>query len=104
AAGNPHSGDISAQAVPGLRADREVAGFTATAMGGAMLNGHEVTVVGMRRVSGDVTPPVLAGRLPRGPGEIALAGRELRALHTRVGDVVTARGARRSAGLRVTGQ
>jgi hypothetical protein len=99
--GNPHSGDFSAQAVPRLRADAGVAGFTATAMGGARLGGRDVLIVGLRRMRGDVAPPVLAGRLPRGPREIALGGRELRALGKRVGDLVTAGGA---VPLRIVGQ
>ena len=37
--GNPHSGDVSAQAVPRLRADAFVSGFTVTAMGDALLDG-----------------------------------------------------------------
>jgi hypothetical protein len=102
--GNPHSGDISAQALPRLRADAGVAGFTATAMGGARLGGRDVLIVGLRRVRGDVAPPVLAGRLPRGPREIALGGRDLRALHKRVGDLVSARGAGGDAALRIVGQ
>ena len=62
--GNPHSGDISAQAVPRLRADRFVSGFTVTAMGDALLDGRDdVTIVGLQTVRGRVVPPVLAGRL-----------------------------------------
>jgi predicted lysophospholipase L1 biosynthesis ABC-type transport system permease subunit len=104
AVGSPHAGDISGQSEPELRADRDVAGFTATAIGAARVHGDDVFVLGLQRVTGDVAPPVLAGRLPARPGEIALAGRELRALHTRVGGVVTARGPRGPVRLRVTGQ
>ena len=64
-------------------------------MGDAQLDGrNNVTIVGMQTVTGDVVPPVLAGRLPDAPGEIALGGRELRALRKRVGDTITARAAR----------
>jgi hypothetical protein len=103
--GNPHSGDVSAQAVPRLRADRFISGFTVTAMGDALLDGrHDVTLVGMQSVTGHVAPPVLAGRLPRAPGEIALGGRELRALGKGVGDTVVASGPHGPVTLRITGE
>jgi hypothetical protein len=103
--GNPHSGDISAQAVPRLRADTFVSGFTVTAMGDALLDGRDdVTLVGLQTVTGRVVPPVLAGRLPTAPGEIALGGRELRALGKRVGDTVLASGPHGRVPLRVTGE
>ena len=103
--GNPHSGDISAQAVPRLRADTFVSGFTVTAMGDALLDGRDdVTLVGLQTVTGRVVPPVLAGRLPDAPGEIALGGRELRALGKSVGDTVLAKGPHGQVPLRVTGE
>jgi hypothetical protein len=103
--GNPHSGDVSAQAVPRLRADMFVSGFTVTAMGDALLDGRDdVTLVGMQAMRGRVVPPVLAGRLPRAPGEIALGGRELRALGKSVGDGVVASGPRGPVTLRITGE
>src|SRR5262249_9930619 len=76
--GNPHSDDVSAQAVPLLRSDNFVTGFTVTAMGDVVLDRHDVTLVGLQTVRGQVVPPVLAGRLPRTGNEIALGGRELR--------------------------
>jgi putative ABC transport system permease protein len=103
--GNPHSGDVSAQAVPRLRADTFVSGFTVTAMGGVRLDGRDdVTLVGLQTVTGRVVPPVLAGRLPDAPGEIALGGRELRALGKNVGDTVLASGPHGPVPLRVTGE
>jgi hypothetical protein len=104
AVGNPHSGDISGQTVPKLRHNRDVAGLTATAMGAGRLDGHDVPVVGLEPVTGAVAPPVLVGRLPRAPGEIALGGRELRALHRHVGDRTIARGARGPVTLHIVGQ
>jgi hypothetical protein len=103
--GNPHSGDVSAHAVPRLRADGFVSGFTVTAMGDALLDGRDdVTLVGTQTVTGHVGPPVLAGRLPRAPGEIALGGRELRALGKGIGDAVVASGPHGPVTLRVTGK
>jgi hypothetical protein len=103
--GNPHSADVYQQAVPRLRADRFVSGFTVTAMGDAMLDGRDdVTVVGLQTVTGLVVPPVLAGRLPRGPHEIALGGRELHTLGKSIGDTVAARGPHGPVTLRITGE
>ena len=103
--GNPHSGDVSAQAVPRLRADGFVSGFTVTAMGDALLDRRDdVPLVGLQIVTGRVVPPVLAGRLPDAPGEIALGGRELRALGKSVGDTVVASGPHGPVTLRVTGE
>ena len=103
--GNPHSGDISAQAVPRLRADEFVSGFTVTAMGDVLLDGRDdVTLVAMQTVKGQVVPPMLAGRLPRTPDEIALGGRELRALGKGVRDSVLARGVHGPVRLRITGE
>ena len=74
AVGNPHSGDTSAQAVPRLRADTFVSGFTVTAMGDVLLDARDdVTLVAMQTVKGQAAPPVLHGRLPHAPDEIALA-------------------------------
>jgi hypothetical protein len=103
--GNPHSGDVSAQAVPRLRADGFVSGFTVTAMGDALLDRRDdVPLVGLQIVTGRVVPPVLSGRLPDAPGEIALGGRELRALGKSVGDTVVASGPHGPVTLRVTGE
>jgi len=103
--GNPHSGDVSAQAVPLLRSDDFVSGFTVTAMGDLVLDGnHDVTLVGLQTMRGQVVPPVLAGRLPLAGNEIALGGRDLRALGKAVGDTVLAHGLHGPVQLRITGE
>ena len=104
AVGNPHSGDTAAQTIPKLRANASLAGFTATALGDGDIGGQDVPVVGIRPLRGHVAPPLLDGRLPHGPREIALSGGELRALHTGVGGLVRARTSRGMVTLRVTGQ
>ena len=104
AVGNPHSRDTSGQTVPKLRQDPGVAGLTATAMGERRLDGRDVLIVGLQPVTGGVGPPVLAGRPPQDPAEIALGGRELQSLHKRIGDIITARGARGPVALHVVGQ
>ena len=73
--GNPHSGDVSAQAVPRLRADGFVSGFTVTAMGDALLDRRDdVPLVGLQIVTGRVVPPVLAGSLTRPARSRSAAG------------------------------
>ena len=104
AVGNPHSGDTSAQTIPKLRADAGLAGFTATGLGGGVIGGQDVPVVGLQMLRGHVAPPLLDGRLPSGPREIALSGGELRALHRSVGGLVSAATARGLVALRITGQ
>ena len=104
AVGNPHSGDTAAQTVPKLRANASLAGFTATALGDGAIGGRDVPVVGIQPLRGHVAPPLLDGRLPRGPREIALSGGELRALHRGVGGLVRARTTRGMVTLRITGQ
>ena len=75
-----------------------------TLLGDGDIGGQDVPVVGIRPLRGRVAPPLLDGRLPRGPREIALSGGELRALHTGVGGLVRARTTRGMAALRITGQ
>jgi hypothetical protein len=104
AVGNPHSGDTSAQTEPQLRKNPDVAGFTATAVVDGRLGGRGVPIAGMQPVTGAVAPPVLAGRLPRTSGEIALGGRELRALHKSIGGLTMARGASGPVALHIVGQ
>jgi hypothetical protein len=104
AVGNPHSGDTAAQTIPKLRANASLAGFTATALGDGDVGGQDVPVVGIQPLRGHVAPPLLDGRLPSGPREIALSGGELRALHTGVGGLVRARTTRGVVTLRITGQ
>jgi hypothetical protein len=104
AVGNPHSGDASAAIERGLRGDPDVTGYTATTLGETRVSGRDLQVVGFDAVRGDVVPPVLSGRLPLAPDEIALGGADLRALHQHVGGTVLAGTARRVVRLRITGQ
>jgi len=88
--GNPHSNDIRDSAVSALSANPDVAGFSGLAgPAGARINGHDVSVMGIEAVKGDVLPPFLEGRAPSAPDEIALAARDLRAAHAKVGQTVS---------------
>jgi ABC-type lipoprotein release transport system permease subunit len=102
--GNPHSGDISRVSEARLGQNPDVTGFTATAQGEILLDGRDLALVAMQPVRGQVGLPLLAGRLPRTSGEIAVGGRDLTALHKRVGDTVTARGPHAARTLRIVGQ
>ena len=104
AVGNPHSGDASVAIERGLRGDPDVTGYTATTLGQTRIAGRDLQLVGFDAVRGDVVPPVLSGRLPQAPDEIALGGADLRALHQHVGGTVLAGTARRGVRLRITGQ
>jgi len=106
AVGNPHSGDASARIERGLRSDPDVTGYTATTLvdSATGINGRAVQIVGMSEIRGQVAPPLLAGRMPQAPDEIALAGTDLRALRQRVGGTVLVRAAGRAVRLRITGQ
>ena len=87
--GNPHSDDVSARAIPLLRANRSVAAFSAETRGTIVLDGHyPVDTLGIEHVVGDVAPPILEGHEPRQTDEIALGAKALRALHKKVGDPV----------------
>jgi len=89
AVGNPHSDDVSAHAIPLLRKDPFVAGFSAEMRGGVRLDRHiEVVALGLDMIVGHVSPPILEGRAPHAPDEVALGTKSLRAIHKRVGDTV----------------
>jgi ABC-type lipoprotein release transport system permease subunit len=66
----------------------------AVGMGGAgspiAVEGRRVDVIVLSPVKGDVTPPILDGRAPYGPNEIALGSRTMRTLGVEVGDMVEA--------------
>jgi len=89
AIGNPHSGDVRAQYDRMLRADPDVAAFSATTMGGGPITSHDIVIAGIDPVVGNVLPPFLQGRMPRAPNEIAFGGIELRRLGKKVGDTIT---------------
>lgn len=89
ALGNPHSDDVSARAIPLLRGKSFIAGISAEAFGTVVLGKRDQTIaLGLDRVSGDVGPPILEGRAPRGSDEVALGTKALRTLKKHVGDTV----------------
>ncbi|MFL5798278.1 MAG: FtsX-like permease family protein [Actinomycetota bacterium] len=68
-----------------LKHDAGVAGYTRGGFVGVRIAGSDVFGV----LTGGATDPVIvAGRAPRGPGEVALGSGSLRAAHARIGDTV----------------
>jgi hypothetical protein len=94
-----HFGGISAQTAPRLQNDPDVAGLAATVMTEGHLDGPQRHRRGPAVRHGERNSLVLAGRLPSTPDEIAPGGRDLRALRKRVGELITARGARGSVAI-----
>jgi putative ABC transport system permease protein len=92
AVGNPHSGDVRAEATRKLAADPMVAGYTAVAgpvdvhVSGSRTDGG---LVELDPIHGDLYPPVTAGHAPMGADEVAMGALTLRQLHKSVGDAVT---------------
>lgn len=89
AVGNPHAKDDATRAIPLLRDASFVGGASAEAFGSIVVDGRvQVTSLGLQRITGEVTPPMLGGRAPRKPGEIAFGTKALRVLKKKVGDSV----------------
>lgn len=86
--------------------DPAIAEFATGALGVPLaVNGARVDAVALDPGRGTVLPPIVEGRAPDRPGEIALGARTMRALHLEIGEAVAVRvadaGARR---MRVVGK
>jgi hypothetical protein len=105
--GNPHTQvDTRAQSTPFFSATPAVAGFvgiTGEPGGSARVNDTFSAIVGFDGPLDRMALPVLAGRTPRNPDEVAMGTRTLDAAHARVGDEVTIEGDLGSARYRVVG-
>jgi hypothetical protein len=73
---------------PALEEDAAVEGWSALAFGSLEVDGRQVAAIGLTTVRGDVTPPVLSGRLPRGEDEIVLGRSTLADAGAGLGDRV----------------
>lgn len=85
-------GQVGGKARGVLGADPAVRAFslgswTAT----VVVDGSRMDALALDAVEGDVLPPVIAGRRPAGPGEIAVGDRSLRKLGRSIGDTVSVR-------------
>ena len=86
---NAGFGTIPAQpASDRLRDSPDVDEFSGGVVGELSVDGVPVPAIGIDRAKGNVTLPMLEGRVPAGPGEIALGSRTLRNVGARVGDMV----------------
>lgn len=66
--------------------------------------GRFVAVLGWQKVKGDVSPVVLDGRLPAGPGEIALASETMAQADAQIGGELVVDGGQRRVRERVVGR
>lgn len=93
--GNPNdSADAEAKGSPLLAADRMVQAYSAVGVLGSVEVGH-VTIPQLLvfdQIRGSVHPPILDGRGPSAPDEIALATRTMQVLHKRIGQSVRVTG------------
>ena len=109
AVGNPFTGDVSRQVLSRLPDEPYVGAvaagnvYTSVRVGGPK-GSVEVNAFGLDPVKGSVHPPVVSGRWPEGPGEVALGPKTLRAVGASVGSRVDLRaGDNVLRGLRVVG-
>ena len=68
------------------------------------LGGHPVTGWAFTPVRGAIEPEIVAGRAPRGPGEVALGSQTLRTLGKGLGDSVLGQGPHGTFGYRIVGR
>jgi putative ABC transport system permease protein len=105
--GNPNTlTDPAGQMVPRLAHNQLAGSYSAvTTLTGFSVNGAAVsTVLVFQPLKGAVFPPLLQGRPPRTPGEIALGTTTLRQIGRRVGQTVTLRTPAGPATMRVVGR
>jgi putative ABC transport system permease protein len=96
--GNPNTQeDFAPAAVPLLRANPLVDGYTTIAIAdGMLIDGTPVSGAAIDQIRGSVQPPILESRGPSAPDEIVFGTRTLAQIGRHVGDTVTVvRGTRR---------
>ncbi len=79
---------------PRLAQDRRLAGVGLVQQASVVLNDRDTGGYSMKALRGDPTFTRLSGRLPSGPGEVALGVRTLKKLGVSIGDTVTAQRSR----------
>lgn len=88
----------------GLAQVRGVGAVAAACEDDIQLGGHPVTGWAFTPVRGTIEPEIVAGRAPRGPGEVALGSQTLQALGKNIGDSVQGRGPHGTVGYRIVGR
>ena len=87
---DPSDETFADRAVASLRDDPRVEAVGLGSSGSAVVevDGRRVDAISLDSVEGDLTLPILAGRTPQGPDEVALGSRTARALGVEIGDTV----------------
>jgi ABC-type lipoprotein release transport system permease subunit len=87
---DPSDETFADRAVASLRDDSRVEAVGVGSSGSAVVevDGRRVDAISLDSVEGDLSLPILAGRAPQGPDEVALGARTARALGVEIGDTV----------------
>jgi putative ABC transport system permease protein len=101
--GSPALPDLADQLVPPLRADTRITDLSVGTVAQVDVGRTRLDVIALDVVRGAALPTVISGRAPAGPQEIVFGARSLRAAHTKVDSLVTARIGSRSATFHVVG-
>jgi putative ABC transport system permease protein len=101
--GAPALPDLASQLVPPLRADRRITDLSVGTVTQVDVGRTRLDVIALDVVRGSALPTVISGRAPDGPREIVFGTRSLRAAHTKVDSIITARIGERSATFHVVG-
>ncbi len=88
----------------GLSRTPGVAAVAAVCSDDIQLEGRGVRGWGFTPIRGTIGPEVVAGRAPRGPGEVALGAKTLQASGKHIGDTVHGRGPQGSVRYRIVGR
>ena len=89
--GNYSQPDQAAKGKVILAADPDVAAFAGHQTGTVVIDGVAQPVTAFQAASGDVGPPLLRGRLPQKPDEVAVGGATLSRIGKAIGDHVQLR-------------
>ena len=103
-AGVPALPDLSAVLTPVLQADRAVDELSVVAVNQVAIEGRRVDAMAVDATQGLVIPPVVAGRPPYAPDEVALGEVTMRDVGVSVGDSVEMRIGERASRVRVVGR
>ena len=87
---DPSDETFADRAVASLRDDPRVEAVGVGSSGSAVVevDGRRVDAISLDSVEGDLSLPILAGRAPQGPDEVALGARTARALEVEIGDTI----------------
>lgn len=87
--GNPYADDVSDLVTPILRESPEVGAFSTVSFAQVDVEGVRTQILAFDPVQGSLLPPLVEGRMPERPDEVAVGGITLRDVDAQLGDVVT---------------